>query len=183
MTWSSRLEQRWQRRWDVSAGAPARGRPGPYRMQVTSTVVVEGHSPDDVWIFMRRPENAALMQEEITRAYSVPGTGPGVGEMLVYETERDGVGIAHVLTVVEETFAQSFSATGEVGLPDGRKMPVGQTWAVQAHGVGTRAATTAWFDLPSTPSGPDERSAVATWQVHVDAAMRELKRILEAPQQ
>lgn len=127
MTWSSRLEARWRRRFDEVEPAPRQGAAqGACRLEVGSAVIIEDRSTDDVWSFMRRPENAALIQEEIKKAYSVPGTGPGIGEMLVYETERDGEPVAYVVTVSEESRGHSFSVRGEMKLPDGQTMVLGQ---------------------------------------------------------
>lgn len=150
-----------------------------YRLEVSSAVIIEERSSEDVWSFMRRPENAALVQDEIKKAYSVPGTGPGIGEMLVYETERDGAPLAYVLTVTEETVGESFSVDGEIRRSDGRKMPLGQTWTVNAVVDGARATTTAWFDLPVAPDGQAWRDALHALQVEVDGSMRRLKLVLE----
>jgi hypothetical protein len=153
--------------------------PEDCRLAVNSAVIIEGHAPEEVWTFMRRPSSAALLQAAIKKAYSVPGTGPGIGEMLVYETERDGSPLAYVLTVTEETLGRSFSAAGEIGLPDGRKMLVGQTWAVDTAAGGARAAITAWYDFPAVPDAQAKRTTLEALQAEADATLRCMKRYLE----
>src|SRR3954451_10067934 len=68
-----RLEQRWERRRGNAAAIPK-------RIQVTESVTVGRRSSEEVWAFIRPAESAVIIQEDIVRAFTVPGTGAGVGE-------------------------------------------------------------------------------------------------------
>jgi hypothetical protein len=68
-----RLEQRWDQRWSSPE-------PTSKRIQVSESATVVGCSADGVWAFVHPAENAVLIEEDVVRAFTVPRTGPGVGE-------------------------------------------------------------------------------------------------------
>ena len=60
------------------------------RQRVSDHALLPGVTPQHVWDLIR-PAEAALYDPAVLEAYVEPGTGPGVGEVQVSVTERDGV--------------------------------------------------------------------------------------------
>jgi hypothetical protein len=59
-------------------------------------------SPAEVRAFIKPPETALLLDPTVVKAFRVPGTPEGVGEMQGFITHRDGVEQVQLIEVVEE---------------------------------------------------------------------------------
>jgi hypothetical protein len=57
---------------------------------VRSTTRIPGCTAEDVWELIRPAEAALVLVEGCVKAYTEPGTGPGVGEVQHFVLERDG---------------------------------------------------------------------------------------------
>ncbi len=104
--WLKRLDEAWQRRWD------ARG--APLRVETSASAVIEGSTPEQVWAFIRPAESAVLLLPEVFRAFTVPGTGPGVGEQQCFVAEVQGKEhISRITAVAYEppAFAEAVTTT------------------------------------------------------------------------
>lgn len=59
-------------------------------------------TPGEVWALIKPAETATLLDPHVVRAFRVPGTPEGVGEMQGYISHRDGREQVHLVEVVEE---------------------------------------------------------------------------------
>ena len=64
--------------------------PGPVdRQRASDHTLLSQVTPQQVWDLIR-PAEAAMYDPTVVEAYAEPGTGPGVGEIQVFVSERDG---------------------------------------------------------------------------------------------
>jgi hypothetical protein len=61
-----------------------------YRLRVALRAQVDAPI-QDVWDFVESPELATRSRSDVRHALRVPGTGPGVGQIQVFITERRGI--------------------------------------------------------------------------------------------
>ncbi|MDF9277391.1 SRPBCC family protein [Arthrobacter sp. EH-1B-1] len=73
--------------------------------------------PREVWAVIKPPETATLLDPNLIRAFRVPGTPKGVGEMQGFIGHRDGREYAQLVEVVEEV-AERWVLIRVVGGPD-----------------------------------------------------------------
>lgn len=59
-------------------------------------------APGEVWALIKPAETATLLDPHVVKAFRVPGTPEGVGEMQGYVSHRDGREHVHLVEVVEE---------------------------------------------------------------------------------
>lgn len=59
-------------------------------------------TPAEVWALIKPPETAMLLDPQVIKAFRVPGTPEGIGEMQGYISHRDGREQVHLVEVVEE---------------------------------------------------------------------------------
>ncbi|GAA4119895.1 hypothetical protein GCM10022215_22900 [Nocardioides fonticola] len=130
----------------------------------TASRILLGHTPADVWAFIRPAETSALLEPEVVRAFSVPGTGPGVGEQQIAIIGDGEHQEARLLTVVAEGegWAETLSDEG-----------VRIRSEVTPAGRGTRLALTAWPPEASGGGGQLTR-------VHLDDREHHLATYLDA---
>src|SRR4051794_35604857 len=88
-----RLEQRWERRRRGAAAVVI-------RITVSESASVLGRSASEVWAFVRPAESAVLTEEDVVRAFTVPGTGPGVGEQQCFIRSVGDREEVHIMTIV-----------------------------------------------------------------------------------
>lgn len=100
-----RAEARWQQRWEARTT-------GTRRLSVVHEIKVRRHTPAQVWAFVRPAESAVLLAEDVVRAFTVPGTGPGVGEQQCFVTVDDGREVHNLVTVVAEDPDRFAEVTG-----------------------------------------------------------------------
>src|SRR4051794_35343843 len=96
---------------------PTVGELGPQRVEARASVLIEGFTADQVWAFIRPPETAVLIDAQTTRAFTVPGTGPGVGEEQCFVTLVDGKELVQRIKVIAEQparFAEAVSIDSPV---------------------------------------------------------------------
>ena len=131
-----RLEQRWQGRWDG-------------RLEGSASIVLPTLTPEQVWAFVQPAESAVLLDPSVVRAFTVPRTGPGVGEQQCFVT-RDEAG-RETTTYIEVTayepkvFAE-YRATPQA---DDSAVRV----AVEGMDAGTRLTMTNWCVIPRIDPG------------------------------
>jgi hypothetical protein len=112
------------------------------RVTATATIVIERHTPEQVWAFIRPAETAVLMDPTTVRAFSVPGTGPGLGEEQCFVYDVDGSEQITKIRITAEApadFVEAVMTNAEV--------PNGSRWEVAADGSGTRLTASMWMDL------------------------------------
>ncbi len=92
-----RLEQRWQGRWDG-------------RLEGSASIVLPTLTPEQVWAFVQPAESAVLLDPSVVRAFTVPRTGPGVGEQQCFvsrdETGRESTSYIEVTAYEHAVFAE-----------------------------------------------------------------------------
>lgn len=83
----------------------------------TASVVIS-RPPHEVWSFIRTADTAPLLQSNIHRAFTVPGTPDGVGEEQAFICDGpDGGLCVNVLEVVQEEPGVSASVRAVTGAP------------------------------------------------------------------
>ncbi len=166
-----RAEQRWQARWQAEQAQQA----VVGRVEAQASRVVEGRTPAQVWAFIRPAESALLTDPDAVRAFTVPGTGPGVGEQQCFIRREGGREVPSLVTVTacqEAVFAETSHAIGS--------FPSGSRYDVQAVDGGTRLVLRTWVDVPEgTPvDGPATQAAM---KEGAEAYVVRVKALLEAP--
>jgi hypothetical protein len=165
---AGRWQARWQARWQE------RTTPAVVRLEVRASRLVEGRSPEQVWAFIRPAESAVLIDPSTIRAYTVPGTGPGVGEQQCFVQRENGAEVSHVVTVTElgDTYAVTQDRT--------RGLAGGNRYDVEPMDGGTRLALGVWLDVPyGVPV--DEAAVRAAMSSAADGYVARVKQLLEDP--
>lgn len=109
-----------------------------------ASVIVEDRSPAEVWAFIRPAESALLTNADTLRAFTVPGTGPGVGEEQCFVTLADGaehVGMIRVTDEQSAAFAEAVTTNSQV--------PQRSRWEVEQVEGGTKLVARSWTELPA----------------------------------
>lgn len=116
----------------------------PSRIAGQASVVIANRTPAEVWAFIKPAESAVLVDPTTIRSFSVPGTGPGVGEEQYFVKRARGQDVVHGIRVTAEEpghFAEAVSTTGE---------PLQRLrWEVHQVEAGTQLTATAEVDLPA----------------------------------
>lgn len=114
--------------------------PGPVdRQRASDHTLLPGVTPQQVWDLIR-PAEAALHDPAVVEAYVEPGTGPGVGEVQVYVSVRDGARRVTRLRILQEDppFLALTEAVGDEH-PNGLSFRLGErdggTMLQVMHGV------------------------------------------------
>ncbi len=120
-------------------------------------------------------ESALLTDPDTVRAFTVPGTGPGVGEQQCFirrEAGRDVPSLVTVMACQEAVFAETAYASGDI--------PCGSRYEVEPVDVGTRLVLRTWVDVPEgmPVDGPATQAALKDG---VEAYVGRVKALLEAP--
>lgn len=147
----------------------------PVRVETRATVVIEGSTPEQVWGFIRPAESAVLIQSDTIRAFTVPGTGPGVGEEQCFVSVVNGqehIGKIKVTAEQPGGFAEAVTTNSQV--------PQTSRWEVEAVEGGTRLTALSVTDLPAglTPEWLAEHREAA--QQGQDSYVRRVKALLES---
>lgn len=74
-------------------------------------------TPKEVWALIKPAETAMLLDPNVVKAFRVPGTPEGVGEMQGYISHREGREHVHLIEVVEEV-PEQWALIRNVGGPD-----------------------------------------------------------------
>jgi hypothetical protein len=74
-------------------------------------------TPGEVWALIKPAETAMLLDPHVVKAFRVPGTPEGVGEMQGYISHRDGREQVQLVEVVEEV-PERWALIRIVGGPD-----------------------------------------------------------------
>jgi hypothetical protein len=127
-----RMEKRWERRWE----------PVVTRLEARASRVIEGRAPAQVWEFIRPAESAVLIDPSVVRAFTVPGTGPGVGEQQCFITRVGGREVARLVTVVAVEEGVFADVVSDEGLSQGGR------FALEDASGGTRLIFGSWVELP-----------------------------------
>lgn len=126
-------------------------------------------SPAEVWALIRPAEAALFLDPSIVRAFHVPGTPNGVGEMQGFIASRDGAEHVQLIEVVEEV-PESHAVVRSVGTND----PMARTsYRLTANASGT----TLKYEHASTVPGVHIRSIPALRRQHDHAAITFLSRV------
>jgi hypothetical protein len=159
-----RMEKRWERRWE----------PVVTRLEARASRVIEGRAPAQVWEFIRPAESTVLIDPSVVRAFTVPGTGPGVGEQQCFVTRAGGREVARLVTVL----AVEEGAFAEVASGDG--LPQGCRFAVEEVDGGTRLMFSSWVQVPQG-APVDVRATQAAMNEQAQFYVARVKVLLEAP--
>lgn len=161
-----RLQERWARRTAA---------PRPQRVESVRTTTVRGRTPEQVWAFVQPAETAVLTQPTCVRAFTVPGTGPGVGEQQCHVLLEDGREVPHLTTVV----ALEDGVWAETRSEDSPHPSGGRT-EVAAVAGGTALTFTSWVEVPGALV-IDRRATQAGLDAHGEQYLGRVKAILESP--
>lgn len=74
-------------------------------------------APAEVWALIKPAETATLLDPDVVKAFRVPGTPEGVGEMQGYISHRDGREYVHLVEVMEEV-PERWALVRVIGDPD-----------------------------------------------------------------
>ena len=138
------LEQRWQQRWATRSepAAPTADHTRTFRLYEAAKL---RHSAEDVWELVRPAESSLLLSPETTaRAFTVPGTGPGVGEQ---QMTIDHDGQASLIEVIEVDEGRRAVTLLRSPKPP---VPVRSVTMVEPLGPGCLLTFGMEFDAPAT---------------------------------
>ncbi len=156
----------------ATSGPASRHLPVLRSWGVRATTLIN-RPPDQVWAFIRAAETMPLVQPEVMRGFSVPGTPRGVGEQQAFIQDGPaGMKLAGVVEVTEEhhgVYAATQNVTGLPGRQTFRVDPVpgGTTLTYTLEISGARWA--------AHPTHPRKQAAVAA-QRYVES----VKRVIES---
>lgn len=149
------------------------------RSEVTASVLITGRTQAEVWSFIRPAETSPLTDPHAIRGFTVPGTGPGVGERQCTVALINGQEISIFLTIVHEippVLAETVS--DGVHLPTG--WSAGSRFELSDAAGGTCYRMTSWLDVPRSCAVLADRSLEAR-QAHLDAHVGLVKSHLDRP--
>lgn len=126
-------------------------------------------SPAEVWGLIKPPEAAVLLDPTIVRAFRVPGTPDGVGEMQGFIMHRDGVEHIHLIEVVEEV-PERLAVVRQIA---GNHPSARLTYRLTPDAEGTILE----YELALTLSGVQARSGAAIREQHQLAGVTFLSRV------
>lgn len=124
---------------------------------------------------MESAESSVLISEDVVRAFTVPGTGPGVGEQQCTIVRVNGRDVPSVLTVTayeEGVYAETVSHTGDVTIYTRTE--------VAEHDGGTRLVLTSWLDADPSASAADVATTRQMLARHADNYVARVKVLLES---
>lgn len=164
------LEARWQRRWSERTAPAVPKTVGPSKTFRIFEAIKLRHSPAVVWALVHPAESSLLLNpEETARAFTVPGTGPGLGEQ---QAHIDHDGQATIAEVIE--FEEGRRAVTRVVSPK-PPVPVRTVTTVEPLGLASILTIGMEFDAPaSTIWTKDEQAGTREW------AMNYLDRVRRA---
>lgn len=165
-----RVEQRWQQRWQDERGQAPVG-----RIEAQASRIVEGRTPEQVWAFIRPAESAVLTDPDTVRAFTVPGTGPGVGEQQCFIRREGGREVPSLVTVTG--YEEAVFAEVDHSSPEARS---GGRFEVEPVDGGTRLVMRTWVDVSDglAVDGPATQAALAEG---VERYVVRVKALLEGP--
>lgn len=165
------LEARWQQRWSRrTAARSATIDPAIKTFRLFEAIKLR-HPPAAVWALVHPAESSLLLSPEQTaRAFTVPGTGPGLGEQ---QAHIDHDGQATITEVIE--FEEGRRAVTRVVSPK-PQLPVRTVTTVEPLGAGSVLTMGMEFDAPaSTLWRKGERESTKEWATtYLDRVRRAL---------
>lgn len=158
-----RAEKRWQQRWE------------PLRVQGQASRIIKGRTRTDVWAFVESASSSVLISEDVVRAFTVPGTGPGVGEQQCTIMRENGRKVPSVVTVTayeEGVCAETVSHSADVAIYT-------RTEVAEEDG-GTRLVLTSWLDAHPGAHTKDLETTRQMLASHADTYVARVKVLLES---
>jgi hypothetical protein len=165
------LEARWQRRWSERAAPGAAATDAAIKTFRLLEAIKLRQPPAVVWALVHPAESSLLLSPEQTaKAFSVPGTGPGLGEQ---QAHIDHEGQATIAEVIE--FEEGRRAVTRIVSPK-PPVPVRTVTTVEPLGVGSVLTIGLEFDAPaSTVWTKDEQESTRDWATtYLDRVRRAL---------
>jgi hypothetical protein len=141
----------------------------------TASLELPALTPDQVWAFIRPAESTVLLNPEVERAFTVPGTGPGVGEQQCF-VSRDPKGLEvvsflEVTAVTDGVCAEYEHTAGPV--------PSGGRTAVEAVAEGTKLVLSSWYIVPGLDPG-SHRKAQREIELQLQSQLTRIRAVLRA---
>ena len=145
------LAERWERRWRART-APHQRVAGNVRTVRVFEAIKLKQDPSQVWQLLAPAESSVLLTPDKTsRAFTVPGTGPGVGEQ---QCHVDHDGQATIMEVVE--FIEERRAVAVVVSPR-PQVPVRLLTTLEPLGTGCVLTHGMEFEIPAQAEWPEEQ--------------------------
>jgi hypothetical protein len=111
--------------------------------EVSASIEIEA-TPQEVWELIKPAENAVLLDPAVIRAFHIPGTPQGIGEMQAFISRRDGQETITAIEILHEVTGQC-AVTRQLGDSDdaGRT-----TYVLTPTKAGTRFEQRCQFTIP-----------------------------------
>lgn len=159
-------------RWWTRAAKPRRD-----QIVTVSAEVDIAASPREVWNLIRPSENAALIEPSTIRAFHVPGTPYGVGELQGSIGKQNGREYVSVIEVLEEVDAR-YALIRSLGTDDDANR---MAYRVNDSRSGARMELRVTFTIPATMWANASLVEDDVRRHHEELARR-IKSILESDQ-
>ncbi|MCW2803565.1 MAG: hypothetical protein QOF52_2973 [Propionibacteriaceae bacterium] len=116
-------------------------------IEVSASIELEA-TPQEVWELIKPAENAVLLNPHVIRAFHIPGTPRGVGEMQGFISRRDGQETISAIEILQEVTGQ-YAVTRSLGDSDdaGRT-----TYVLTPTKAGTQLEQRSRFTVPPDQS-------------------------------
>lgn len=96
------LKSRWQHRWDVPPLISAPASSSTIKTLRLVEAIELRHAPAVVWALVQPAESSVFLSPEKTaRAFTVPGTGPGLGEQQAHINHNDQITLIEIIEFEE----------------------------------------------------------------------------------
>jgi hypothetical protein len=135
--------------------------------------VIEGCTREQVWAFVRPAESLVMIDPTVVRGFTVPGTGPGVGEEQCFIARHNGREVPRVVTVAAEEEPVSAEFTTADTTPQGTRLTLEDVPA------GTRLTFASWLQVPEG-AAVGVRATQAAMDEQAEFYVARVKALLEA---
>lgn len=126
-------------------------------------------TPAEVWALIKPAEAAMFLEPTVVKAFQVPGTPKGVGEMQGFISHREGLEHIHLIEIVEE-IPEQLAVIRQVGSNDPSART---TYRLTSDSTGTNLE----LEQALTVQAVHARSAASIREQHQLAAVTLLSRV------
>lgn len=155
------------RRFGPGVTRGSKGLPPTWSAQESRTFM---HAPEDVWAVIR-PAEASCLLDDVDRAFTIPGTGGGVGEQQCFILSDGSVSITEV---VSEEAGRS-AATKAIAPPG---LDESQTYRLEPTAGGCSLTMGVTLEVPATATAEWLSDYQDTWRAQTRQFLKALERVL-----
>lgn len=166
------LAERWEQRWKArTPGSPPD--PGQGSRTVRSFEAIKlRQDPATVWALVAPAEHSVLLTPDTTaRAFTVPGTGPGLGEQQCHVDHDGQATIIEVLELVENRRAVAVVVSPKP------EIPVRMVTAVEALGTGSILTHGMEFEIPVQAVWPEPQQDA--FRLYAQKYLKRVRQVLD----